>query len=376
MNETGLTGLNVKKINKNKVYNYIYKEKTASKLQIVQQLQMGLSTVSQNLKILEAEGLISRNGFYDSTGGRKAHILQIVPDYKIALGIGILKNKIYIAATDLYGNIIHRTALNCPYASKTSYYRQLNQYLSDFIRENRIPEESLLGVSIATQGIIAPDGQSVSYGVIMDNADMKLADMKKYIPFPCRLEHDSKAAAYLELWNHKELKNAVVLLLNQNLGGALIINGAVHHGNNMRSGILEHLCIQPDGPLCYCGQKGCLETYCSANALEAASNMSIPDFFHQLEKHSQPVSRIWKDYLKHLAYAIRNLNIIFDGTIIISGYLAPYFQEEDVAYLVEQINNLSPFPINREQILLGTYGQYTPAVGGALRFVENFIASV
>lgn len=59
------------KINKSKVYQYIYKSKVTSKLQIVSDLQMGLSTVSQNLNLLEQEGLIERNGYFDSTGGRK-----------------------------------------------------------------------------------------------------------------------------------------------------------------------------------------------------------------------------------------------------------------------------------------------------------------
>ena len=62
MSEKGLTTISLKKINKSKVYQYIYKSKVTSKLQIVSDLQMGLSTVSQNLNLLEQEGLIERNG--------------------------------------------------------------------------------------------------------------------------------------------------------------------------------------------------------------------------------------------------------------------------------------------------------------------------
>ena len=58
MSETGLTTIQLKKINKSKVYHYIYQQHTTSKLQIVQELQMGLSTVSQNLTLLEQEGYI------------------------------------------------------------------------------------------------------------------------------------------------------------------------------------------------------------------------------------------------------------------------------------------------------------------------------
>ena len=78
MSEKGLTTINLKKINRSKVYQYIYQTHQTSKMQIVQDLQMGLSTVSQNLNLLEKEGLIDRNGYFDSTGGRKAQAIQIV----------------------------------------------------------------------------------------------------------------------------------------------------------------------------------------------------------------------------------------------------------------------------------------------------------
>ena len=62
MSEKGLTTIALKKINRSKIYQYIYRSKLTSKLQIVQDLQMGLSTVSQNLNLLENEGLIEKNG--------------------------------------------------------------------------------------------------------------------------------------------------------------------------------------------------------------------------------------------------------------------------------------------------------------------------
>ena len=94
--------------------------------------------------------------------------------------------------------------------------------------------------------------------------------------------------------------------------------------------------------------------------------------------------------------------MVIDAPIIISGYLAPYFTEEDIGRLLEHINAASPFALERDpyfteedigrllehinaaspfalerdQILVGTHGQYTPAVGAALYFVNEFIRSV
>ena len=377
MSEKGLTTIALKKINRSKIYQYIYRSKLTSKLQIVQDLQMGLSTVSQNLNLLENEGLIEKNGYFDSTGGRKANAIQIVSDFRISIGVGILKNIFHITAIDLYGNTVYTDTIPLTYSNTAAYYQQITDKVKDFIDKNQYPENKILGVSIATQGITSPDNTTVIYGNIMNNTGMRLKDFSRHLPYPCHLEHDSKSAAFLELWNHPELDSAVVLLLNRNLGGAIITNHQIHQGRSMHSGTIEHICVNPDGPLCYCGNRGCLETNCSANSLEQASGMTIKEFFPLLrEKKSPQLIQIWEDYLKHLAFAMKNLNLVIDAPIIISGYLAPYFTEEDTDYLLEQINSMTPFELEEEQLLVGTHGQYTPAIGAALFYVKEFIHSV
>ena len=377
MSEKGLTTIALKKINRSKIYQYIYRSKLTSKLQIVQDLQMGLSTVSQNLNLLENEGLIEKNGYFDSTGGRKANAIQIVSDFRISIGVGILKNMFHITAIDLYGNTVYTDTIPLTYSNTAAYYQQITDKVKDFIDKNQYPENKILGVSIATQGITSPDNTTVIYGNIMNNTGMRLKDFSRHLPYPCHLEHDSKSAAFLELWNHPELDSAVVLLLNRNLGGAIITNHQIHQGRSMHSGTIEHICVNPDGPLCYCGNRGCLETYCSANSLEQASGMTIKEFFPLLrEKKSPQLIQIWEDYLKHLAFAMKNLNLVIDAPIIISGYLAPYVTEDDTDYLLRQINSMTPFELKEEQILVGTHGQYTPAIGAALFYVKEFIQSV
>lgn len=377
MNDKGLTTISLKKLNKSKVYHYIYQKKVTSKLQIVQDLQMGLSTVSQNLTLLEADGLIERNGHFESTGGRKAQAIQIVSDFKLSIGIGLLKNMFHMTVIDLYGNVICTDTIQLPYTNTAPYYEQVADHIQHFIAENQYAEDRILGISFATQGITSPDSKTVTYGTIMENTGMSLENFSKHLPYPCHLEHDSKSAASLELWNHPDLDSAVVFLLNRNLGGAVITNRQIHQGNSMHSGAIEHMCINPDGPLCYCGNRGCLETYCSANSLEHSAGLPIKEFFQLLRKKESPqLTQIWEDYLNYLAFAMKNLNLIIDAPMIISGYLASYFTDEDVDYLLKRINSSSPFELQKEQLLVGIHGQCTPAIGAALFYVKQFIRSV
>ena len=120
--------------------------------------------------------------------------------------------------------------------------------------------------------------------------------------------------------------------------------------------------------------------FCSRFALslhQIVVIMTIKEFFPLLrEKKSPQLIQIWEDYLKHLAFAMKNLNLVIDAPIIISGYLAPYFTEDDTDYLLRQINSMTPFELKEEQILVGTHGQYTPAIGAALFYVKEFIQSV
>ena len=68
-------------------------------------------------------------------------------------------------------------------------------------------------------------------------------------------------------------------------------NRHVHNGLQMRSGIIEHLSLDKNGPLCYCGSRGCLETYCSMHALIEQTQMEIPYFFEKL-RQNDPTSPI------------------------------------------------------------------------------------
>lgn len=375
MNDTGMNTMKVKIINKSNVYKSIYKNKRTCKALITQDLGMGLSTVNQNLKLLEEEGLICRNGFFESTGGRKADALEIVTDAKISIGVAILKNKIHILACGLYGEIISKKTIRLSYKEQRIFYKNLTDNIMFFIEENKFDCNKIMGVAIATQGIVSHDGEQVSYGRLLGNHNMKLSDFQEYIPFPCRLEHDSKAAASLELFKNPNIKDGVLLLLNENMGGAIITDRHVLNGLNMSSGIIEHMSIHFTGRTCYCGRNGCLETYCSKESLELASGMDAKDFFKALDSGNTKAIAIWDEYLTRLGQAISNLILLIDGHFIISGHIAPYFKNADIQLLLEKTNTYSLFPVAHDRIVVGESGEYTQALGAALYYTNEFLGN-
>lgn len=355
---------NIKLMNQNKVYSYIYEKRKVNKNMICNDLNMCLSTVNSNLKNLEQLGIIIRNGFFESTGGRKSDQIEINVNFKSSIGVAILKNKVHFVATNLYCETIYKSVIDIKYFDTEEYYIKLSSSLDDFIKSNDI--ENIIGVSIATQGIVL--NNKVSYSKIMGNSNMSLETLQKYIKYDLHLEHDSKCAADLALWNYN-ITNGCVILLNKNLGSALIVNGKIIGG---LSGTIEHYHLDNNN-LCYCGKTGCLETVCSINSLETKSGLTIRDFFIKLRDNDSSCKNIWINFLDNLSLVINNVKYVIDGKFILCGELSSYLIESDINYLTSKIINLSPFKIDLDVINISDFGEFTQAIGASVHFIKKFI---
>lgn len=377
MSNSGMTTIEVKKINRSKVYSLIYNERLISKQAISQKLKMGLTTVTQNLKSLEEDGLICRTGYYESTGGRKAQAIEIVRNASTAIGVFILKRKVILTAIDLYGEVLKQLTFEINFVADDEYYRFLGREIMRFANSAESNPDRILGVGIAVQGIVSTDRKEIEYGKLLMYTGLKADCLTQYIPYECMLEHDSKAAAYAEIWNNDGISDAVVLLINKNFGSALVINGEVHHGKSMYSGTVEHMCIVPYGKQCYCGGRGCLDAYCSAESLQNEfGSITFEEFFEAVRSGEEKNALIWDEYLSKLAAAICSINTVIDCDIIISGFLVPYFTEDDLENLTEKINS-TPFFQNRNiKIFIGSHDETAPAIGAALPFVKKRLSEI
>lgn len=377
MSNSGMTTIEVKRINRSKVYQMIYEKRSISKQDLAQELHMGLTTVTQNLKALEEDGWIHRTGYYESTGGRKAQAIEIVPNARTTIGVFILKRSILLVAVDLYSNVMQQKAVTKTFSATETYYQFLGKEVMRFANHVESNPDKISGVGIAIQGILSPDRSKIQYGKLLQHTGLNTADLTRYIPYPCFTEHDSKAAAFAEIWNQPQLSDAVVFLLNKNLGSALVIHGEVHQGKSMHSGTVEHMCIVPNGTPCYCGGKGCLETYCSAESLQSQIHGNSFESFFQSVRENEPKSKaIWEMYLSKLAAAIQNVNTVIDSDVILSGFLVPYLTEADLEFLKQKITE-PPFFAERDiTIQLGKHGEFAPAIGAALPFVKRIIDGI
>lgn len=375
MTSEKVTTAELRKQNRNKVFQMIYNKHRTSKQEIAATLDLSLPTVSQNLKELESLQLIERNGLYESSGGRKPQAICCIRRSRVAIGIAATKKHIHIACIDIYGSIIKEEWMELPYESSINYCQKVGEILHDFIAKLRISAKKILGVGITLQGTVTSDGQSISYGNILDNAGFRLDDFAQFIPFPCHFVHDAEAAAITELHFNPQMPDTVYLAIGDNIGSAIIMNGEVYRGRNSGGGFIEHMTVIPNGRQCYCGKKGCFETYCSLQAL-CENQKNIANFFASLQNQEPGYIERWNDYLEMLSTVIDNIHMIIDCNVLIGGPLTSYITEEDLAYLNQLTLDKCVFPGKHPYIHISQCHDSIDVIGSAITYIDDFIKEV
>lgn len=375
MSTKRVNSIEVKKMNRNAVYKFLYKHDPISIQEIAYALNMSLPTVTQNLKELQEKDLIIETGMFESTGGRKAKAIAYNSIAKYAVGLDVTRNHVGIVLIDLSGKVIRNVRKQYPFKNSKEYFEGVGSVVKNFIDDCNIERNKILGVGIALPAILSDDKQTVNYATVIDFQGGSINSFSEFIPYPCILSNDANAGGFAELWGSGNIEDVVYLSLNNSVGGSIIIGKNIYSGQNQRGGEFGHMTIVPNGRTCYCGQKGCVDAYCSAKFLSDSTNGSISEFFRLLKLNKEPQVSIWEEYLSHLTIAINNLRMLYDCNVILGGYAGAYMDDylESLRKLVSKRNT---FEVNGDYLHVCKYKLEATAVGAALQHVESFINSI
>ncbi|MHC4480128.1 MAG: ROK family protein [Planctomycetota bacterium] len=137
------------------------------------------------------------------------------------------------------------------------------------------------GVGLGSPGTIDLENGVVLFSPNMPGwRDVPLRSMvERRLELPVALENDANAAALGEQWvgAGRGAPSLVLLTLGTGIGGGIVLGGRIWHGAGGVAGEIGHMCIDPQGPRCGCGSRGCLETYASATAMVARMQRAIRD---------------------------------------------------------------------------------------------------
>ncbi len=150
------------------------------------------------------------------------------------------------------------------------------------------------------------------------------ARLEAALGLPVVIENDANAAALAEhhLGAARGARHSLFVTVSTGIGGGVIIGGRVHRGAFGQGGEIGHLTVLPGGPLCGCGNRGCLEAVASGRALErdAAYAYGRPVPVPELFARKDATARALLDGAAgHLGQALASLQKVFDPEVIVLG---------------------------------------------------------
>lgn len=365
------------------IYQYLYRHQGfCSKQTIAQEMGISLPTVYQNLAELMDAGLVGFSGEQRSTGGRRAMGLDIVPNARLAISIYVASSYVRFAVVDLrLQEQCYRSIRRKFDADFDSFVQFLASELEAFLDENHIDRQKLLGVGIALPGVISADQRSMVFAPTLHMKNISLRNLQETIPYPVQVQNDGTCSGYMEWFLRTENSsvetngNQAYLFLGSGVGGSLLLGGQLHNGNHYHSSEFGHIQVEYNGLPCECGQRGCLEAYCSARRISDDLGLTLEEFFRELNGGNAEYADLWEDILRHLAIGINSINMALDCEVILGGFLGEYL-EPWLPQLRQYVADGNPFEESADFVQLSLLKSHHTPLGAALYYVKQFIDTI
>ena len=356
-----------------RIYRHLHRAQGfCGKQDLAQALHLSMPTVYQYVNELMGEGLIAYSGERQSTGGRSARGLAIVPGARLTVGIFITEDRLHLAIADLRLNQLRYKRV--PFQPEPDFGAALAVELERFLDESQVERSRLLGVGVAIPGILSPDARQLLFAPTLRMRDVPLDGLYRAIPYPLHLENDANCGGRAECFIRKHQHHLAYLELEEGVGGAIFIGDSLYTGLAQRSGEFGHMCVEPGGLLCSCGRQGCLEAYCTVRRIRAAG-YSAEDFFQRAAAHDPRCETLLGDILRHLAVGINNIHAALDCDVILGGYLSDYL-EPWLPLLRQYLADGSFFGGNADYLQLSTLRSHSSVLGAACHFIQKFVDNI
>lgn len=360
-----------KRHNRNRVFRYIYENRTVSRQDIADGLDLSLPTVNQNINELYDMGYLDYSGNFQSTGGRKPQAIMVPKEMRYAISINIRGKYVRASLINLYGESCGFREYNEEFATNDQYYKLLGRMVKDLTREAEGGVENVLGVGITLPGIVDRENKILVSAPTMNIRNFDLNKLTRYIELDCSFENDARSFAYTQMWKERNYEKSLSLLIDWGVGGSVMVSKEDFISKNNRAGEFGHMIIHPNGKKCSCGRRGCLEAYVSIGVLSEDLGIKLSDFFKNVEKNPQYKERL-ETYLDDLALGINNIATMYGAPVVIGGEITKYL-DRYMGQLMERIQGYNAGFMHNVDVSLTFFEKGEDLIGAALMYIDNFV---
>jgi N-acetylglucosamine repressor len=372
----------------------IREDSPVTRVDLAHQTGFDSATVTKITKALIRKKLIQETALGESTGGRRPKLLEINSDARTVIGVNVDLDCITLQAMNLAAQPIKTKHISNPdLRHPDQVLRATSKAIASLVDEF----DDVLGVGIAFPGVINAQTGVCVYNAYFGWHDVPIRGaIQSRLDVPVKVDNDVRGVALAEQWfgAARNMKNVVCLRVDIGVGAAAIIGGEVYQGSHNIAGEVGHSIVQVNGPLCVCGNYGCLEALASASAIERIVRGRLKENYPSMLSETpidkvdfskiceaaktgdKLATRTLEEAAQYLSIAITNAIDHYDPELILlSGSV---FQEDDYLYhkiLANEPKRSFAFAASDVKIERSRLGANSEVVGAAALILKDFFNS-
>ncbi len=266
----------LRRLNRGRVINALRQNGMISRAEIARRTGLSRSTVSSLVAELQSDRLVVEReepgAAHGEQGGRPPILLSFDASAGAALGIDFGHNHVRVAVSDLSSTILAERAepLDTDHAAQEGLDVAI-ELVDEALAEAGVERSRLIGAGLGLPGPIdQADGVIGSSAILPGWVGVAAAEeMRGRLDVPVVVDNDANLGALAELTHGagRGATDLVYLKVSSGIGAGLILGGRLYRGWGGMAGELGHVLVDPEGKICRCGNRGCLETAASTGAL-------------------------------------------------------------------------------------------------------------
>jgi len=362
---------------------------------LVRESGLSKATVSEGIAELLAYGVIAEVGKRQPGRGRSQVLLEFNPSTRVVVGAQFTETGCHAVLADLRAGVISSTERPLQGTSPEDFVDALCLCV-----EELVPKAAALivGVGVGVPGLVDSDGRVVITSVPYGWEQVPIADMlESRLNLPVVVANRAKGAAHGEYWqgNHVSTykqNHLTYVHVGSGIVSGFVINGELFFGSGGAAGEIGHVTILPDGPLCGCGNRGCLHMLASESAiirtvraksrqqsdsgdgvaLPSLATITIPSLIAAASDGNPLVLEAVTEAGTYLGIAIANvINLMNPSLVVIGGSIARFGEPLFEAIRAEVRQRALWDALSGVSIVPSTLGDDAGTVGAAALFLDQ-----
>ncbi len=333
----GINLEDVQEMNRALVIRMLRKLRLCSRADLSKATGLTQPTITNIIADFIRWGLVTEKGIIEGVKGRRSIGISLNTELYKVIGVRLARKYFSVGLFDLFGSgeIISHEPIDVSQGSTTAL-RRIRAAVSDLIAASQ--QFRILGVGVAIPGpFFRTEGRIALMTEFPGWEQVALEEELSVSPrVPVFLEHDANAGALAEWWlgpHSRETGTMVYVAAGQGVGAGIMIDGRMFRGTLGTAGEIGHMSIDMNGPRCECGNRGCLEHYCSTLAVMRETRKALAGYPASPLQHDHSFAAIVaalaagdelaramvKKAAWHLGFGLVNVVNTFNPDVIIIG---------------------------------------------------------